>query len=88
MSPDTEAHRRARMRSRRGLLELDLLLVPFAESAYSVLTQAEQASYDEMLGEDDVVLLDWLKGATAPSPRASHIVNRVRNWHRAQGARL
>jgi len=88
VSLHTEAHRRARMRSRRGLLELDLLLVPFAESVYSVLTQAEQASYDEMLGEDDVVLLDWLKGAAAPSQRARHIVGRIRQWHRAQGARL
>ncbi len=88
MSLRTEAHRRACMRSRRGLLELDLLLVPFSEAVYSVLTQAEQASYDEVLGEDDVVLLDWLKGAQTPSQNARHIVNRIREWHRAQGARL
>ena len=83
-----QAQRRARMRSRRGLLELDLLLVPFSESMYAALSPAEQASYDAMLGEDDVVLLDWLKGVAAPDQSAGHIVGRIREWHRAQGAKL
>ncbi len=88
MNLQTEAHRRARMRSRRGLLELDLLLVPFSESAYAALSESEQASFDEMLGEDDVVLLDWLKGVATPSQGAEDIVKRIRDWHRSQGMRL
>lgn len=85
MSDSAEAHRRARLRSRRGLLELDLILVPFAREAYSQMTGAEQEAYDELLAEDDVVLLDWLKGETCEDARAREMVNRIRDWHFANG---
>ena len=76
------------MRSRRGLLELDLLLVPFCDAVYADLSAAEQAAYDELLAEDDVVLLDWLKGAARPRECAQSAVDRIRDWHRDQGAKL
>lgn len=47
-------------RSRRGLLELDLILVPFIEQHYFKLTEKHQKLYKYILEYDDVVLLDWL----------------------------
>ena len=82
----SEAHRRARMRSRRGLLELDLLLVPFCEVVYAQLSETQQACYDALLGEDDVELLVWLKGEATPTPELQTMVERIRKWHREQGA--
>lgn len=61
-------------RSRRGMLELDILLVDFARSRYPHLTDSEQAAYRELLGVDDWVLLDWLRGRVVPEPRFAEIV--------------
>lgn len=61
-------------RSRRGMLELDILLVDFARSRYTQLPDSERAAYRELLRLDDWVLLDWLRGRTAPEPRFAAIV--------------
>ena len=61
-------------RSRRGMLELDLLLVGFAREGYPNLDEAQQRSYREMLDVDDWVLLDWLRGRTEPESAFSDIV--------------
>ncbi len=47
-------------RSRRGMLELDLLLVPFARLAYPKLGGAAQAAYRRLLAEEDQDLYRWL----------------------------
>ncbi len=69
------------MRSRRGLLELDLLLLPFAECVYAELSKAEQQAYEQLLLEDDVVLLEWLKGESVGEPHAQAMIDRIRSWH-------
>ncbi len=69
------------MRSRRGLLELDLLLLPFAQCVYAQLGQAEQQVYERLLLEDDVVLLEWLKGAPVGDPEAQAMIDRICCWH-------
>lgn len=61
-------------RSRRGMLELDILLVDFARGRYPHLTDSQQASYRELLQMDDWVLLDWLRGRVIPEPRFAEIV--------------
>ena len=76
-----EAYRRARMRSRRGLLELDLFLVPFVEAMYAELSEAEQRTYDQLLMEEDTDLIDWLKGAPVEDVKAGCLIDRIRNWH-------
>ena len=64
-------------RSRRGMLELDLLLVDFARTRYAHLDEAQQEAYRELLREDDWVLLDWLRGRAVPEPRFAEIVATV-----------
>ncbi len=53
-------------RSRRGLLELDLFLIPFADHCYSKLSASDRAAYRQMLLVDDVDLIDWLKRVSEP----------------------
>ncbi len=69
-------------RSRRGMLELDLLLVDFARTRYPHLDKAQQQAYRELLGEDDWVLLDWLRARATPEPRFAEIVAAVVAFNR------
>lgn len=48
-------------RSRRGLLELDLLLRPFVENRYDALSCLQKRSLHEMLNLDDVQLLEMVR---------------------------
>lgn len=65
-------------RSRRGLLELDLFLLPFAEHCYSKLPLDDRLIYQELLQADDPDLLDWLKQKSQPEcPRLKSMVQRI-----------
>ena len=74
---DSRDLERVLWRSRRGMLELDLLLVDFARTRYLHLDTAQQQAYRELLGEDDWVLLDWLRSRAVPEPRFAKIVESV-----------
>lgn len=47
-------------RSRRGMLELDLLLAPFTLEAYAGLSNADQSRYRQLLEREDQDLFAWL----------------------------
>jgi antitoxin CptB len=61
-------------RSRRGLLELDLRLVPFASERYPRLTAEARQAYRALLEEDDPDVLAWLTGREAAPPALAEIV--------------
>lgn len=67
-------HDRALWRSRRGMLELDILLVAFARERYPQLAPGEQGAYLELLACDDWQIWDWLQGRTQPPPALAGIV--------------
>lgn len=46
--------------SRRGMLELDLILVPFAESVLETLPVSMQQAYARLLMEEDQDIYQWL----------------------------
>lgn len=46
--------------SRRGMWELDLILVPFLEFGFAKLSQDEQNLYVQMLAEEDQDIFSWL----------------------------
>ena len=75
---DGQELRRVGWRSRRGMLELDLYLVPFAENRYGDLTPTDQAAYRELLGREDWEILDWLRRDPPPVPDLARIVELVR----------
>lgn len=52
--------------SRRGMLELDILLVPFAKEVYPSLSEEDQHRYVKLLTCEDVDLFAWLMGREVP----------------------
>ena len=55
--------------SRRGMLELDLLLLPFVEKHLREQAPADQLLYGELLAEEDQDLFAWLVQREQPPRR-------------------
>ncbi len=53
---------RIRWRSRRGLLELDIVLGRFIEQHYAQLDKAKQQAFEELLDTPDNPLWDMIAG--------------------------
>ena len=66
MTADDTNFKRLRWRTRRGMLELDLLLMPFFEEMYQDLSEEDQKAYAKLLEQDDPDLLDWLSRQSSP----------------------
>ncbi|MFZ5524756.1 MAG: succinate dehydrogenase assembly factor 2 [Pseudomonadota bacterium] len=60
--PDPVLIQRVRWRSRRGLLELDIVLGRFIEKYYAGLDQTERQAFEEMLDMPDNPLWDMIAG--------------------------
>ena len=58
MSAEVEK-KRLYWHSRRGMLELDVLLVPFLEEVYSDLPADDQARYRQLLECEDQDMFGW-----------------------------
>jgi len=57
---------RMRWRSRRGMLELDLLLLPFFDEVFRDLPYEIQLTFVKLLEQDDPDLLMWLSNKAVP----------------------
>jgi antitoxin CptB len=65
--------------SRRGMLELDLILLPFLENVYPTLEQADKELYWELLACEDQDMFNWFINRQNPeNPRLQRIVDLVR----------
>lgn len=53
-------------RCHRGMLELDLFLIPFADNHLSALDQAACQQFELLLTQPDPVIFAWLMGHEAP----------------------
>lgn len=60
---------RLRWRSRRGLLELDLVLTRFLAKYLEHLSEAELIAYTQLLQGEDNDLLDYVNGLQVPQDR-------------------
>ena len=77
-----EEWNRAKWASRRGLLELDLLLSPFVESRFIELEASLRGLYREFLYEGDQDLLEWImQRAQLRDPRFRPVVEAIRTFH-------
>ncbi len=61
MSTDQDFNQ-MRWASRRGLLELDLLLAPFVEECYRDLDEADKAEFRRLVTSEDQDLMNWIMG--------------------------
>lgn len=53
--------------SRRGMLELDVLLVPFVQEVYPTLDEADQARYRKLLACEDQDMFGWFMQRDEPT---------------------
>lgn len=66
---------RLRWASRRGMLELDLVLLPFVENVYETLSPEDQQRFDDLLEAEDTDLFQWFLGKGIPDdPEMAKIV--------------
>lgn len=55
---------------RRGMLELDLVLLPFFEQCYDSLTDQEKHTFVQLLEIEDPTLYQWFIARQAPEDAA------------------
>jgi antitoxin CptB len=89
MTETAEARlKRMTMRSwRRGTKEMDLILGPFADHHLGSLSDAELATYDRLLLENDQDLMAWILGQAAPPEWMADLLARIAGFGRARLAR-
>ena len=69
---------RLRWASRRGMLELDLVLLPFVEKVYETLPEDEKLLFDKLLDCEDTELFNWfLEKGKPDEPELQKIVKIV-----------
>ncbi len=71
--------KRLRWQCRRGMRELDLLLLQFIDSEGAELDAAKLQVFGRLLDCPDALLLEWLLGRQIPSDReVAQLVQRIR----------
>ena len=69
--------------SRRGMLELDLILMPVFERGYPALSELDKASYARLLESEDQDLFAWFLHRQEPEDASLQvIVERIRSFTR------
>jgi antitoxin CptB len=82
MSDSRYSLQRIRWRSRRGMLELDLVLVPFTDQYFEQLTREQQDLYIRLLDSEDQDLLAWWLQHRVPSDAGLvSIIELIRERH-------
>ncbi|NNM60528.1 MAG: succinate dehydrogenase assembly factor 2 [Legionellales bacterium] len=78
---DTTQNSRVYWSCRRGMLELDLILMPFYLHRYPTLSDELQQDYQALLTATDPELYVWLTGKEEPTePKTRDIVNLIRDY--------
>ena len=66
--------------SRRGMLELDLILTPFVENVYDSLSKDDQLRFEVLLECEDQTLFMWFMQRENPSdPNMERIIKIIRD---------
>lgn len=69
-----------RWQCRRGMLELDYVLVEFLEEHYESLSDALKRVFIKMLDSEDQLLMDWAMANVVPSdPAIRQIIDLMRS---------
>lgn len=67
--------KRMTMRSmRRGIKEMDIILVRFAEARLALMSDAQLDAYDLLLEENDQDLYQWVSGQ---QPAPAHVADQI-----------
>ena len=77
MSTEATELNRLYWHSRRGMLELDVLLVPFVKEVYSSLTGEDQARYRKLLECEDQDMFHWFMQRGEPEDADLQLIVRM-----------
>jgi len=70
---------RLRWQCRRGMRELDILLLQFLDDGYADLDVSAAQAFNRLLDSPDALLLEWLLGRQLPSDKeVADVVQRIR----------
>lgn len=79
MSDINHQIKKLRWQCRRGMLELDVILIPFLERYFEKLNEGEQTAFEALLLEADPDIYTWIMGFGAcDKPELSSIIATVR----------
>ncbi len=65
--------------SRRGMLELDLILIPFLKQHYAGLPEDDQLRYRELLKSEDQDMFKWFLGRELPEDKELRKIVKIIN---------
>jgi len=66
--------------SRRGMLELDLILAPFVEDVYDSLEEDDKLRFEVLLNSEDQTLFMWFMRREEPTdPNMQRILQIIRD---------
>ena len=76
-------YRKLLWRARRGMWELDQLLVPYCEKVIPGLSTDSQDSFARLLQEEDADLLNWFSLESSPEDNDLRIaIQAILSWKR------
>ena len=76
-------YRKLLWRARRGMWELDQLLVPYCEEVVRGLSASAQESFGRLLKEEDADLLNWFSREGSPEDKElKSLISDILKWKR------
>ncbi len=73
-----DLQRKLRWRCRRGMQELDVMLLRWLDDAWLEADEAQRRAFARLLEFEDDLLWDWLGGQTRPDDGLNTIVDEIR----------
>ncbi|VAW93527.1 Succinate dehydrogenase flavin-adding protein, antitoxin of CptAB toxin-antitoxin [hydrothermal vent metagenome] len=78
MAVEKSSKSRLYWQCRRGMLELDTLLLGFMDKKYNDLDNHYQLVFESVLGNSDPLLLDYLMGNTIPADKdVAYVIKKI-----------
>ena len=65
-------------RCRRGIREMDILLLDYLETHYDNATVENQNTFEELLEENDLDILSWIMEKTSPDEKYIKLIKFIR----------
>ena len=74
---------RLKWATRRGMLELDLVLLPFLENCYEGLSAVDKDRFEKLLNCQDPDIFQWVMGKAVPDdPETKAIIDIIITYSR------
>ena len=78
MSQRSSQRSRLIWRCRRGIREMDILLLGYLESHYDNASADQQKIFEELLEETDLDILSWITQKTSPDEKYIDLLSFIR----------